>query len=84
MPTDRGAKIRQVRRLYNDGAFRHYAPRINYDDVLLEARRARAQGRDLRVLLETWRGAFNLGDDLKPITSVLLVAGLVRPIAAAP
>lgn len=84
LPTDRGAKIRQVRRLYNDGAYRHYAPRINYDEVLLEARRARAQGRDLRQLLETWRTAFNLGDDLKPITSVLLVAGLVRAVAAAP
>lgn len=81
LPTDRSAEIRRVRRLYKDGAYRHYAPRINYDDVLLQARQARAQGRDLPQLFETWRTAFNLGDDLKPITSVLLVAGLVRTVA---
>jgi hypothetical protein len=84
LPTDREAKIRQIRRLYHDGAYRHYAPRINYDQVLREARQARAEGRDLRLLLETWRTAFDLGDDLKPITAVLAVAGLVRTITADP
>lgn len=83
VPNDRSAKIRQLRRLYDDGAYRHYAPRINYDHLLREARLAREDGRDLRSLLEAWRTAYNLEDDLKPITSVLVVAGFGAVATAA-
>ena len=65
------------RNLYHDGAYRLYAPRIDYDRVLAEARSARARQDSLSTLLAKWSKEYALGDDLKPITSVLREAGYV-------
>lgn len=65
------------RNLYNDGAYRLYAPRIDYDRVMSEARSARARQDSLSTLLAKWSKDYALGDDLKPITSVLREAGYV-------
>lgn len=79
-PSITSAKVRQVRAFYQDGAYRHYAPRIDYDQVLSHAQRARAEGRDLREELARWQSSYSLYDDLKPVLAVLVAAGLVRPI----
>jgi hypothetical protein len=65
------------RSLYNDGAYRHYAPRIDYDRVMAEARSARAKQESLAAMMTQWSREYALGDDLKPIINVLREAGLV-------
>lgn len=77
-PASRLQRAEAMRRnLYEDGAFRHYAPRIDYDRVMAEARSARARQESLDALLAQWSKQYALGDDLKPITNVLREAGLV-------
>lgn len=62
--------------LYNDGAFRLYAPRVDYDRVMAEARSARDRQESLAALLAKWSKEYAL-DDLKPFINVLREAGLV-------
>lgn len=65
------------RHLYQDGAYRLYAPRIDYDRVLSEARSARSEQRNIAELLAKWSEEYSLGDEFKPILDVLLAAGLI-------
>lgn len=65
------------RNLYRNGAYRYFAPRINYDRVIAEAREARSRNADLGQLLTKWSKQYALGEDLKPIIDVLREAGLV-------
>jgi len=62
--------------LFNDGAFRLYAPRVDYDRVMAEARSARARQESLAALLA--KGSKEYAPDaLKPFINVLREAGLV-------
>lgn len=77
-PADRLKRADAMRRgLYEDGAFRHYAPRIDYDRVMAEALSARSRQESLDALLAYWSKQYALGDELKPIINVLREAGLV-------
>jgi hypothetical protein len=77
-PASRQQKAEAMRRnLYEDGAFRHYAPRIDYDRVMAEARSARARQESPAALLAKWNKQYALGDDLRPIINFLREAGLV-------
>lgn len=74
---DRTKQVKAMRDFYRDGAYRLYAPRIDYDRVLAEARDARRRGESLRPHLARWSKDYVLGSDLKPILTVLRAAGLV-------
>lgn len=74
---DRRQRVEAVRNFYRDGAYRLYAPKINYDRVLDEAKEARGRQASLSQMLEKWSSEFSLGDDYKPILAVLREAGLV-------
>lgn len=76
-PVDRGPRIEAMRKFYRDGAYRLYAPRIDYDRVLAEARDARRNDESLHLKLAAWANDFSLHGDLKPILAVLREAGLV-------
>ncbi len=77
-PADRLKRAEAMRRgLYEDGAFRHYAPRIDYDRVMAEALSARSRLESPDALLAYWSKQYALGDELKPIINVLREAGLV-------
>ena len=77
-PASRLRRAEAMRRnLYEDGAFRHYALRIDYDRVMAEALSARSREESLDALLTYWSKQYALGDDLKPIINVLREAGLI-------
>ena len=77
LPTDRAHRVDAARKFYRDGAYRLYAPAIDYDKVLAEARQARARQVSLGKMLAQWAAEFKLGDDHKPILAVLREAGLI-------
>lgn len=78
LPADRAHRIAAVRKFYREGAYRLFAPCIDYDRVLVEARQARGGQVSLDQMLVKWAAEFKLGDDYKPILAVLREAGLVR------
>lgn len=63
--------------MYEDGAYRLYAPRINYDRVMAEARSARARQENPDAMLAQWSREYALGDDIRPIINVLTEPGLM-------
>lgn len=77
---DRSKNVRAVRNLYNDGAFRLYAPPIQYDKVIEEATRARLAGYPLSMQMDAWDKEYRLLGQMKPITQVLIAAGIVQEI----
>lgn len=71
--------LKAVRDFYNDGAFRHNAPRIIFDDVLREAQ-AIKRGEPFAKWFEIWSDRYNLQYDLHPIVRFLNAAGFVGAI----
>lgn len=78
LPGDRARRVAAVRKFYREGAYRLFAPSIDYDRVLVEAKQARSSQVSLDQMLAKWAAEFKLGDDYKPILAVLREAGLVR------
>lgn len=77
LPLNRAERVKSMRRFYREGAFRHYAPRIDYDRVIAEAVEARRRGLEPSLLLAKWNRDYALGRELKPIVEVLRAAGLL-------
>jgi hypothetical protein len=77
LPHDRARRVVAVRQLYHDGAYRLYAPKIDYDRVLAEAKEARAKQESLSEKLAQWSAEFALEGDYKPLLTILREAGLV-------
>lgn len=65
--------IKGVRDFYLDGAFRPYAPRINFDDVLIEAKSIKQDGFEKWFLI--WSDRYKLNGELHPIARLLDAAG---------
>ena len=67
-------EIQKIRAFYNDGAYRHYAPRIIFDVVISEAKAGDA-GTSVGQLFSQWNERYKLHYDLHPIAKVLNAAG---------
>lgn len=74
-PNDRFSAIQKIRALYEDGAYRHYAPQIMFDDVLREAEELQQHGESYFNLFEVWSDRYHLNCDLTPIFRLLKAAG---------
>lgn len=74
-PADSNA-VKQIRDFYLDGAFRHFAPKIIFDDVLWEAE-AIKKGESYMKWFEIWSDRYQLHYDLHPIMQLLSAAGFV-------
>lgn len=72
---DGRSQLEKIRAFYNDGAYRHYAPRIIFDDVIKEAKLAQDEGKNVGQLFGKWNERFKLLNDLHPIAQVLSAAG---------
>lgn len=72
---DARSELEKVRAFYNDGAYRHYAPRIMFDVVIEEAKKAQDDGRSVGQLFGQWNERYKLHNDLHPIARVLSAAG---------
>lgn len=68
--------IKKIRDFYIDGAFRHFAPKIIFDDVLKEAE-AIKKGETYTKWFEIWSDRYQLNYDLHPIAQLLSAAGFV-------
>jgi hypothetical protein len=66
------------RKFYRNGAYRLYAPSIDYDRVIDQASAFRRQQRNPSILLTRWNQEYSLGGDLQPIINVLREIGLIR------
>lgn len=69
------SKVQVLINLYRNGAYRLYAPVIDYDLILREAKQAVDGRRGLDDLLIEWALRYKMGDDMVPITRVLRAAG---------
>lgn len=65
------------RRNMKDGAFRQFAPRIEYDRILSDAVLARAQVRPVAEMLTLWAQTYRCESNLDAITKVLEAARLI-------
>lgn len=72
---DGRGQLEKVRAFYNDGAYRHYAPKIMFDVVINEAKTAVDEGRSVGQLFVLWNERYKLRNDLHPIAQVLSAAG---------
>ena len=72
-PTNLNA-VKQICDFYSDGAFRHFAPKINFDDVLWEAD-ALKKGESYMKWFQIWSDRYQLNYDLHPIVQFLSAAG---------
>lgn len=71
--------VERIRAFYNDGAYRHYAPRIIFDDVLKEAE-AIKNGDSYGKWFEIWSVRYNLNNQVSPIVQLLKAAGFTDAI----
>lgn len=77
LPLDSERQVDALRHHYRDGAYRLYAPKIDYDKVLAEAKLARLNRESLSDRLAIWSAEFALEGDYKPLLTVLRAAGLI-------
>lgn len=80
IPTDFRERCKPARRFYKNGNYRLYAPPLDYERILDEAKAAYEKGTPLLEVLEVWRDRYRIGKDLTPITRVLSTAGLISPV----
>lgn len=73
--SDDRTDLQKIRAFYNDGAYRHYAPRIMFDVVISEAKAAQDAGMAVGQLFSQWNERYKLHNDLHPIAKVLSAAG---------
>lgn len=73
------AAVERIRDFYHDGAFRHYAPRIIFDDVLKDAE-AIKNGDTYEKWFEIWSDRYKLDYQVSPIVQLLNAAGFTEAI----
>ena len=84
LPRDTSRQVDAIRHHYHDGAYRLYAPKINYDKVLAEAKEARLNRESLSEWLAIWSKEYALESDIKPLLTVLRAAGLINSSGESP
>lgn len=78
--SDDRTDLQKIRAFYNDGAYRHYAPKIMFDVVISEAKAAQDVGTSVGQLFSQWNERYKLNNDLHPIAKVLSAAGFKTAI----
>ena len=79
--SDDRTELEKIRAFYNDGAYRHYAPKIMFDVVISEAKAAHDTGASVSQLFSQWNERYKLKNDLHPIAKVLSAAGFKTAIS---
>lgn len=79
--SDERSELQKIRSFYSDGAYRHYAPKIMFDDVINEANAAQVAGLSIGQLFGQWNDRYKLRNDLHPIAQILSAAGFKTAIS---
>lgn len=63
-----------VKRMYHQGAYRHYAPVVDFDQILRDAQHIRNQD-DFATLYRQWSDRYLLRNEIHPIATLLRASG---------